>query len=187
MRTCPGSGCRSGRTSWWGPWQTRKMPPNAHFFFVLVAPNALADPSLVIPCASWFLMALQWLGPIALTLLDGHWDAQLGGLSLASVSMYHWFLVICRYLWKSRFMTLLQVTKYLFPLPFSTLNSLTARRCRRGPKRMWPCNSPMWHRPWLSAAPRCPTDGSGHVQFLPQSCARGGLQVEWCVLLCLRL
>ena len=83
--------------SWWGPWQTRKIPPNAHFF-VLVAPGALTDPSLVIPCASWFLMALQWLGPMALALLDGHRDAHLGGLSLASVSMYHWFRIICRYL-----------------------------------------------------------------------------------------
>ena len=80
------------------------------FFFVLVAPSALADPNLVIACASLFLMVLQWLGPIALTLLDGHWDAQLGGLSLASVSIYHWLRVICRYLWKSRFMTLLKAT-----------------------------------------------------------------------------
>ena len=54
-------------------------PPKRPFFFVLVAPGALADPSLVIPCASCFLKALQWLGPIALTLLDGHWGAQLGG------------------------------------------------------------------------------------------------------------
>ena len=92
--------------------------PKRPFVFVSIAPSALADPSLAIPCASWFLMALQWLGPLALTLLDGHWDAQLGGLSIASVSMYHWFLVICRYLWISRFMTLLQVTTYLFPFAF---------------------------------------------------------------------
>ena len=52
----------------WGPWQTRKMDPNAMFSFCfLVAPDVLGDPSLAIQFAPSLLMALQWLGPIALT------------------------------------------------------------------------------------------------------------------------
>ena len=57
------------------------------FLLVSVAPGALADPMCFL-----VFNGVAWLGPIAVTLLDGHWDAQLGGLSLASVSMYHWFV-----------------------------------------------------------------------------------------------
>ena len=80
--------------SWWEPWQTRKIPPNAHFFsfWSLQVPRR---PQSCNPMCFLLFKGVAMAGADCFDFVGWSLGCSVGWfLSLASVSMYHWFRVI---------------------------------------------------------------------------------------------